>query len=735
MERPRILIVEDEQRIARVLKATLEHRGYQVVGSAATGEDAVEMAAELRPDLALMDIVLSGRMDGIEAAAVIRSSYAIPVVYLTAHAAPDLLERAKVTEPFGYVLKPFRSDELLAAVQMALYNHQVERRLKESFETYRQLAHLLPQIVFEIDVVGNLLFLNSAGFAALGLDAGDIESGLNLFQTVAADSTETVSVYVAKALHGQTTGGLEYTCLRKDRSTFPAVMYCSPVARDERIVGARCVSVDITERKASEEKLRKAHDELEIRVSARTSELLLANQRLTEEIAVREKAEEDALRSEQLFRSIFDSARDWIFVKDRSLRYTLVNPCMARLIEPLGMDPAQITDEALFGPQAANQIREVDDKVLGGEVVEWEQKRNVRGWPGTFLDIRVPLRDLNGEVTGICGISRDVTDRKRVAQDVPIPAPEYPSAAMRSTLGQALQAARTDTLILLTGESGAGKDYIARHIHENSKRAAGPFYVVNCAALAEELAESELFGHEGGAFTGARSSKRGLLELAEGGTLLLNEIGDLSLRLQAKLLTFLDSRHFTRVGGERTVKVNARLIAATNADLEDSVKKGRFRADLFYRLNVMRIEVPPLRQRIEDIPIIVNQLMAALVRELQLSCVPKIAPKDLDRLSSYSWPGNARELRNVLERALIVSRGDTLSLPLLGHVEPNHVGWGIKVEFPSGKTLDDVLAEVKRSLFDEALRRARGQKQEAARLLGISRFSLTRRMKNLSNGE
>ena len=176
--------------------------------------------------------------------------------------------------------------------------------------------------------------------------------------------------------------------------------------------------------------------------------------------------------------------------------------------------------------------------------------------------------------------------------------------------------------VLLLGESGTGKDYLARFIHNHSSRAEGPFFAINCAAVSPELAESELFGHESGAFTGARGRKRGLLELAQQGTLLLNEIGELLPALQAKLLTFLDTRSFTRVGGEVNVSVDARLIAATNRDLEKEVSEGRFRNDLFYRLNVLSIRVPALRERIEDIPILAREIIALLVAEMDLSYTP-----------------------------------------------------------------------------------------------------------------
>ncbi len=307
---------------------------------------------------------------------------------------------------------------------------------------------------------------------------------------------------------------------------------------------------------------------------------------------------------------------------------------------------------------------------------------------------------------------------------------DYVSEAMITTLAHARQAAASDSIILLLGESGSGKDYLARYIHDNSRRANGPFFALNCAAVSPELAESELFGHEPGAFTGARGRKRGLLELAEGGTLLLNEIGELSLPMQAKLLTFLDTRMFTRVGGETQIRVNARLLAATNKNLEEEVSTGGFRRDLFYRLNVISIRIPPLRQRIEDLPILLSELIAHLSEEMVLHKVPEVDTETLNVLCSYSWPGNVRELRNVLERAIMLSGSAKIDPSTLG-LEAQHENWSYTVNFPKTRNIHEVTKDMKRSLVLEALRRAGGSKQRAAQLLGISRHALAYQMKSV----
>lgn len=433
-------------------------------------------------------------------------------------------------------------------------------------------------------------------------------------------------------------------------------------------------------------------------------------------------------KSEELFRAVFDGAPDCIHIKDHSLRIIHANPALAMAVGRPIAEVIGTTVEDLYGEEVGKHVREVDVRVLAGETVEEEHSRLVGGIPCTFHDIRFPLKSDKGDIIGMCGISRNITERKQISQAQHQAAVDYPSEAMRATLFRARYVAATDSVVLLQGESGSGKDFLARYIHANSKRSRGPFFAINCAALSHELAESELFGHEPGAFTGARGRKRGLLELAEGGTLLLNEIGELSLSLQSKLLTFLDTRSFTRVGGEKTVSVNARLIAATHRDLKEEVAARRFLSALYYRLDVFSIHVPPLRKRLEDVPVLVQEIRAQLASDLHLATIPPLDQSAMAALSRYNWPGNVRELRNVLERALILPDRGKMGLPIPAD-DLNYEEWSYHLRFPSSASLYDIRDQVTKALCEEALRRAEGNKKEAANLLGISRFSFYRYMK------
>ncbi len=299
--------------------------------------------------------------------------------------------------------------------------------------------------------------------------------------------------------------------------------------------------------------------------------------------------------------------------------------------------------------------------------------------------------------------------------------------------------ADTDSTVLITGESGTGKELIAHSIHYASDRKDGPFIPVNCAAIPEELLESELFGHEKGAFTHAIKTRIGRFELANKGTIFLDEIGEMSPSLQVKLLRVLQERKFERVGGVKTISVDIRVVAATNQDLETAVKEGRFREDLYYRLNVIPIHVPPLRERRSDIPLLAKYFLEKYCKGKRKG-VQGISDEAMDILVRYDWPGNVRELENIIERMVILASGDIITkedLPLQivekAGCSPGLVAvTGEAMEFPDdGLSLSQAVSELEKTLILKALERTGGVKNRAAKLLKMNRTTLIEKMKKL----
>jgi two-component system response regulator HydG len=296
--------------------------------------------------------------------------------------------------------------------------------------------------------------------------------------------------------------------------------------------------------------------------------------------------------------------------------------------------------------------------------------------------------------------------------------------AMRRVLDLVAQVAPSNATVLILGESGTGKELIADALHRGSARREGPCIKVNCAALPETLLESELFGHEKGAFTGAAARKEGRFELAHGGTLFLDEIGDLSPATQAKLLRVLQDGTFERLGGTKTLKVDVRIVTATNKDLEGEVKAGRFREDLFYRLNVISIVVPPLRDRREDIPLLAQHFVQRYAQR-NAKAVEGLAREALDLLAAYHWPGNVRELENVIERAVVLARD--------AWIGPRDLPEAISAVAPEARAITIAigtpLEEVEQRLIEETLQHTGGDKTLAAKLLGITSRTIYRKLK------
>jgi PAS domain S-box-containing protein len=458
---------------------------------------------------------------------------------------------------------------------------------------------------------------------------------------------------------------------------------------------------------------------------------------------IERKRTEEALRqSEERFRVALKHSPIAVFSQDRDLRYTwMYNPQLPRPVsEQLGKTAADI-----FDPEEAARITEVRRRVLEtGVGVRDEIQVTFGGREHYFNTTIEPVLDSSGAVIGLTGASMDVTElrvasealreaKKRLTEEKLYLEQEIntelgfgdiigQSKALEAVMENVGKVAASDATVLLLGETGTGKELVARAIHWSSQRTGNSFIKLNCAAIPSGLLESELFGNEKGAFTGAVSKKIGRLELADKGTLFLDEIGEISLVLQPKLLRVLQDQEFERLGGTQTLKVDFRLIAATNRDLADAVREKEFRSDLYYRLNVFPIRVPPLRERREDIHLLVEHFVQKFARRMNKS-ITSIPKKTMDALMGWEWPGNVRELENFIERSVILTQGSVLVSPL-SELQPMST---------EDKSEDETLEAVEREHILRALRESHGQiggLKGAAMRLGLKRTTLQSKLKH-----
>ncbi len=589
----KILIVEDERITAEDLAEVLKDLGYQVSAVVSSGEEALREAERNPPDLVLMDIRIKGDLDGTETARILRDRFDVPVVYLTAHADRDTLERAKQSRPLGYIVKPFHEAELHASVEMALYKHwhDVRSRGREQ--------HVM-------DVLGAL---------SLGIASVDQSGAIRMMNRAAEDLTG---------------WSMEQAAGMPVRQVF----------------------------------------------------------RLADEATGRERE----LPLEQALEQ-----RAVVEIRDRAL----------------------ITKNGYHQRISGNiaPLRGADGGP-GGAVIMFE------GEPAQSETLAIRLKSTQGGKTQAIQFGRF----QIVAASEP----------MKRLLSFTLRVAKSEaSTVLIEGESGTGKDLMAQFLHYSSRRRTGPFIALNCSAIPEALLESELFGREPGAYTDARSQKKGLLEVAHGGTLFLDEIGDLSPGVQAKFLRVLEQQSFRRLGGVRDINVDLRVVAATNRDLSGAVRSGHFRLDLFHRLSVIQIAPPPLRDHPEDI----LPLASHFVQEHNRRYKAHIEGISLDAakvLEAYHWPGNVRELRNVIERAILLEETNLLQTGSIQFAssralpEPATFGQPRDPERTPPGPPDLSLRNSERTLIVQALEKTGGNKTKAAVLLGISRDVLRYRMKKLN---
>ncbi len=610
MSNPAILIVEDEAIVAADIANKLRKLGYKVAGSTGAGEEAIEIARRQRPSLVLMDIRLSGAMDGITAAEAIRQKCQVPVVFLTAHADKATLQRAKQADAFGYILKPFDDREMRTQIEMALYKHTAERRLRESQTRLATFAAATFEGIVEIEAE-RIVDCNAQFARMLGYPETELR-GMEIAGLIAPEDRDRVKTNIREERESVT----EHNMLCKDGTRIIVEAHGRPLSPGRRITAIR----DITERKKLEDALQKAHDNLEQQVKERTARLVVA----MEEVEKRKQIAEAAL----------------------------------------------------------SEIKKLKDQL--------EAEKN-------YLQEEIQLANNHENIIG-------------------------QSDGLKYVLYKVEQIAGSDTTVLVLGETGTGKELVARAIHGLSSRKNRPLIKVNCAALPANLIESELFGHEKGAFTGSHTRHLGRFEVANGATLFLDEIGELPLELQPKLLRVLQDGEFERLGSSSTTKVDVRIIVATNRDLEEEVRKGRFREDLWYRLNIFPITVPPLRDRKEDTPLLVNYYVKKIAKRMGKT-IETIPSSVMNALQGYHWPGNVRELENVLERAVIDASGPKLRL-----VDE------LKKPSRGSSTSQKTLEAVERDHIIQTLEQAHwkvGGKDSAAEILGLDRSTLRARMRKL----
>ncbi len=580
----RILVVEDEQITAADIEDMLTRQGHEVVGVVVSGEAAVESARIKHPDLVLMDIRIKGKFDGCDAAAKIRERFGTPAVFLTAHSDDATLERAKRSNPLGYIVKPFHASELQAVIEVALHQKRREENREERADDLAATLDALGEGVLRTDERGAVRFLNPAAAHWTGWNAVD---------AVGAQLSD-----VFRLLDAETSKGLE--------------AFLRSALRERSIVALPSGAV------------LRSRDGVERPVSGTIAPV------------------QDSADQIQGVVIAFGAAR------------------------PEGQSHAPA--------EPAAPVKKPDAPVRGGDVI-----------------VASPV----------------MRDLMRFSHRI---------------------AASGVTTILLQGESGVGKDVLARFLHQNSKRREEPFIALNCAAIPETLLESEIFGYEKGAFTDAHSQKKGVLDLADRGTVFLDEIGELQPHIQAKLLRVLEDQSFRRLGGVKDIEVDLRIITATNRNLAQAVREKQFREDLYYRLNVIQIWIPPIRDRKEDVMPLVEHFIERYNRRFERAIQGMTAEAE-QMMLEHDWPGNVREIRNTIERAMVLEDNE-----LIG---PENIALGAReltsqpgaTAHPAPRVGEASLQEMERSMLVEALEKCGGNQTRAAKMLGITRDTLRYRIK------
>lgn len=596
-----------------------------------------------------------------------------------------------IVGPRGRVKAKHKSKEKRPA-QTAGVTRSVEQDLRETLDRYRAIIDRVEDCVGEVDLDGNITFTNNAGVKIWGYKDKKEIYGMNFRRYMDAETAEFVFSSYNRILRTGIPDKISYEIIRTDGERRMIEDSVAPIhGADGCITGFQTVSRDVTERILKEKELAVHRSRLE---------------------------------------AIFRSVKDAIITVDQDLRVIEANMNIKTIC---GLNPDTICGRKLTEclSQCNRTCLDVWKQALEYQETIKEYRIECGHHQRPLQQVSVtssPLRDAAGNFMGVVMVIRDMTlltDLERELRE----RHQFQSMIGKSKKMQDIyrlleDLANLDTTVLISGESGTGKELVARALHYSSAKAFKPFITVNCSALAESLLESELFGHVKGAFTGAIKDRQGRFQAAEGGTILLDEIGDISPLIQLKLLRVLQEKVVERVGESAPTAVNARVIACTNKNLREKSKRGEFREDLYYRLKVVEITLPPLRERLEDLPLLIDHFRQVFNKRFNKN-IEGFSNNVLDHFMHYPWPGNVRELEHVIEHAFILCHGNTI---MSSHLPPEIKVTGSETEDQgrlSGTVgnLSDGIARTR-----EALLKAGGNKAKAARLLGIDRRTLYRRL-------
>ena len=719
MAHTKILIVADKKSVAENLERRLKELEYAVCAVVPTGAQAVEKAAEIHPDLVLIDLELEGEINGIEAAKRIRNSLDIPTIYLANYRIEvfskreDLFKRAEITNPFEYIPLPFGKRRLYLSIESAVYKHKMEANKRHLTEILNGIS----DAAIATDHKGFLTFMNPVAETLTGWEMEEV-SGKHV--------TDIFTIYVRNGGNliknrslieafqkGSVTNGELSSDAEVDYNTYL-------IAKSGREIP---IDYNITSIEDAKDK---------------SAGMVITCRDITKYKTIEDQSNQiiSELRHQtQLMKTVFDSMYDGVVVLSLTGDILFVNPSIQKMFgpEPLGASPSKWSEtHGVFYPDKETRVpihKFLTTHISRGEAIRDKELfvRNKKQTEGIHVKASaIPLFDEHQEVVAcLCVVRNLLTAEPEMPHSFGDIVAKSENMQQMFALGQ--RAAESDITVLISGESGTGKELVARAIHANSPRKAGPFITVNCAAIPETLIESELFGHERGAFTGATTKRIGKFEYANQGTIFLDEIGDMKWDLQAKLLRVLQERQIQRVGGTANIPVDIRVLTATNQNLEAAVEARTFRTDLFYRIAAFPIQVPPLRDRREDIPLLANHFLKQFAQSTMKS-IEAISTDALRLLMQYDFPGNVRELENIIERAVLLEATELLQPSNLPPQIPSMSSSQPLLFHPDSPVIPP-FEEVERQTLAHALKVMDNNVTKTAQALKMARSTLYRKLK------